>query len=183
MQSDFPNRLVLKLKDTTPDHTQLHQACFLIGSNIDPVKNTRLAIQLICTRISIHNISSVYETKAMGSEGPNFLNCAIWVETGLSREELVKEVIAPVETELGRIRTANKNAPRTIDIDLIIFDGNILDDNLWTYPYLAITVSEVLPETFSKATRESLANAAGNFLRSGLAILRDDIKTECWPRG
>jgi 2-amino-4-hydroxy-6-hydroxymethyldihydropteridine diphosphokinase len=168
------------LSDSIPKQGHLHQACLLIGSNINPIENIRLAIQLFKNLISIKKISSVYETKAIGSEGPNFLNFALWIETYHSREELVKEVLAPVEEALGRIRTSDKNAPRTVDVDVLIYDGSVLDPNMWTYPHVAIPVSEVIPVTFSEAEIDSIKTTAKKFLESGQAKLRNDIDVVCW---
>jgi 7,8-dihydro-6-hydroxymethylpterin-pyrophosphokinase len=51
-----------------------------------------------------------------------------------------------LEKKLGRVRSANKNAPRTFDVDIILFDGLLLDPNLWRYAHRAVPVAEILPD-------------------------------------
>lgn len=65
------------------------------------------------------------------------MNTAAWISTPLSAEELKTQVISVIENRLGRVRTADKYAPRTIDLDIILFDEQVIDDNLWTRDFLA----------------------------------------------
>ncbi len=72
----------------------------------------------------------------------------------LSAEELRSQAIAQIETELGRVRTEDKFAPRTIDIDIILFNRDILnighrhipDPEIMERPFVAITLAEIDPE-------------------------------------
>ena len=82
----------------------------------------------------------------MGSSGPDFLNLAALITTSLKASELKAQVFRPLEKQLGRVRSANKNAPRTFDIDIILFDGQLLDPNLWVYAHRAVPVAEILPD-------------------------------------
>ena len=70
-----------------------------------------------------------WETQAVGSPGPNFLNTAVKITTGLEMSALKLSVLRSVEQELGRVRTSDKNAPRTIDLDIIVFDDEICESN------------------------------------------------------
>ena len=44
------------------------------------------------------------------------------------------------------MRSANKNAPRTFDVDIIFFDELLLDQNLYSYAHRAIPVAEIMPD-------------------------------------
>jgi 2-amino-4-hydroxy-6-hydroxymethyldihydropteridine diphosphokinase len=78
--------------------------------------------------------------------GPDFLNLALLITTSLELGELKEKVLRPLETQLGRVRSADKNAARTFDVDIIIFDSQLLDPNLWRYAHRAVPVAEVLPD-------------------------------------
>lgn len=123
-----------------------HIACLMMGSNIRPEENLQQALYLLRELVSIQKISSVWKTPAVGSPGPDFLNAAILVQTHLDADELKNSVLRPLETKLGRVRVEDKNAPRTIDLDIIIFDDILLEDDLWHQAYLAVPISELLPD-------------------------------------
>ena len=126
--------------------TQEHQFCLLLGSNIQPEKNLELGMDLLRSQVKIIRVSSVWETSSVGSPGPDFLNMAVLVISILDAESLKEKVIRPLETQLGRVRSTDKNAPRTIDIDIILFDNQLLDPNLWLFAHRAVPVADVLPD-------------------------------------
>ncbi|MFN2153990.1 MAG: 2-amino-4-hydroxy-6-hydroxymethyldihydropteridine diphosphokinase, partial [Anaerolineae bacterium] len=93
-----------------------------LGSNIAPEANVREAVQRLAARAHLVAVSPVYETKPVGkTDQPNFLNAAALIETEYGAAELKDEVLAEIEQELGRVRTADRNAPRTIDLDIILY--------------------------------------------------------------
>ena len=144
-----------------------YNVCLLLGSNIHPEENISRAFLLLQKHVTIVKKSSVWESKAVGSDGPNFLNVALLVTTTMDVENLKKQVLKPVEVQLGRVRTKDKNAPRTIDIDPIIFNAELLDPHVWKYAYCAIPVSEIFPDFKSET---------GKFLKEiGRASCRERV--------
>ena len=135
------------------------QACLLLGSNIEAQKNLPKAVGLLSKELVILRTSSVWQSKAVGSDGPDFLNTALLVETTLGVNELKGRVARKVEEELKRVRTEDKNAPRTIDIDIIFYDGKQIDDELDRYEHILLPVSEVMNqvERPSEVTLEKVA--------------------------
>ena len=125
---------------------QEHLVCLLLGSNIQAENNLALGVDLLRSQVKIVRVSSVWETPAVGSLGPDFLNLAMLVTTALDAAMFKAQVIRPLEMQLGRVRSADKNAPRTIDIDLILFDNRLLDPNLWRFAHRAVPVAEILPD-------------------------------------
>ena len=142
----------------------ISQACLLLGSNIAPESNLPRAVQLLGLHAEIDRTSMVWETPPVGSDGPNFLNAALLVETDLNPEQFKVAVIRPVEAYLGRVRSADKFAPRPIDIDIVAWDCHVMDADIWCYAHAAVPVSEVLPCETVSATGESLAQAARRLL-------------------
>ena len=149
-----------------------HQACLLLGSNIQPEKNLPLGLNLLRHKVTIVRLSSVWETPSVGSSGPDFLNLAVLITTPLKASELKAQVLNPLEIQLGRVRSANKNAPRTFDVDIILFDGRLLDQNLWSYAHRAVPVAEILPD---------YPSSRGDTLKDVASELAKTIHIHLWP--
>jgi len=135
----------------------MHNASLLIGSNINPVKNLPLAFSQLKESVYIIHSSRVWHTSAVGSGSPDFLNAAVEIKTGLSREKLKEEVLRKIELNLGRVKTVNKNAPRVIDLDIVLFDGEILDQNLWVKSFIALPMADIHPSLINPGNRKTLS--------------------------
>lgn len=138
-----------------------HRICLLLGSNIEPEENLLQSVNLLRQHITMVQTSSVWESPAIGSDGPNFLNAAVLATTPLGADNLKEYVLLPLELQLGRLRTKDKNASRTIDIDLILFDQQLLDPSAWDYAHSAVPVAEILPD-YQLATGEYLKDSASS---------------------
>lgn len=136
-----------------------HRACLLLGSNIRPELNLARAVAQLRRQLAVLQASSVWQSKAVGSGGPDFLNVALLVATPLEAGALKEQVLRPLEAEMGRVRTSDKNAPRTIDADIVLFDGVLLDEALWEYAYCAVPVAELLPD-YRSGSGEALKDIA-----------------------
>lgn len=134
----------------------MHTAYVMIGSNIEPVENTRQAVTLLNQAVHIDAISTSWETQSIGFDGPNFLNTMARIHTDLDREALKQNVLNAIEQQLGRVRTSNKNAPRTMDLDIILFDNEVVDSALWRRAYLALPAAELLPDLKFPETGQTL---------------------------
>ncbi len=151
-----------------------HRACILLGSNILPEINLPRALRQLQEKVKVLQVSSVWETPSVGSGGPNFLNAAASIATPLPALELKETVLRPLEASLGRVRSADKNAPRTIDLDIILFDGQQLDPALWQHAHRAVPVGELEPE-FRSENGETLKQAASRLALSTMIRLRLDV--------
>jgi 2-amino-4-hydroxy-6-hydroxymethyldihydropteridine diphosphokinase len=151
----------------------LHQAVIGIGSNIFPRDNIRSALYLLSRMVTVQAVSRIWKTSAIGSPGPDFLNAAALAATDFSAEKLRKEILRPIESMLGRIRTHDPNAPRTIDLDILMFDGEILDRQLWEYPHMAVPVGELIPDYVDQASGNRAAEIAELLLESPEIIEAD----------
>jgi 2-amino-4-hydroxy-6-hydroxymethyldihydropteridine diphosphokinase len=136
-----------------------HQACLLLGSNIEPEKNIPLAVSHLKERLTILDLSSVWESASTNCCYPDYLNMAVLVSTRLDAMTLKDEVLRPLESHMGRVRTEDKNASRPIDIDTIVFDGEVLDPTLWQHVHRAMPVSEICQDLRSE-NGELLADVA-----------------------
>ena len=138
----------------------MHQAYLSLGSNIKPEPNLLKALNLLQEHGKILKVSNAWESEAVGSDGPNFLNACVLFVTPFSHEELKENVIHPVEAKLGRKRSADKYAPRTIDIDIVIFDDQLMNDKFWQQAFVVIPLAEIYPEYRIAVTDESAVEAA-----------------------
>ncbi len=108
-----------------------------LGSNVgDRLSNLQSAVDAIHYEVgSILKLSSCYETPAMGFEGDPFLNTCIEVRTSLSAE-LVLSKLLQIEERLGRKRHDDgKYHARTIDLDILFFEDEIIENELLSVPH------------------------------------------------
>lgn len=137
-----------------------NRVCLILGSNIQPEQNILHALRLLERMFPVEGVSKVWETPAVGTDGPNFLNVAVVIYTPLDAKTLKEKVLRPLEARLGRVRTADKFAPRTLDIDIVAWNSLILDHDVWRHAHLAVPVAELLPCFQSDETGEYLEQAA-----------------------
>jgi 2-amino-4-hydroxy-6-hydroxymethyldihydropteridine diphosphokinase len=164
------------LPDPTAYTQKEHLAHLCLGSNISPVENLREAIDRLRQNTRLLQLSTCWESAAIGSPGPNFLNIGVLVATPLEAAALKEQVLAPIEKQLGRVRSADKYAPRTIDIDIILFDGQILDPEIWRRTYLALIVAELIPNLHHPSSGEALAETAKQLQKNSPAIPHPEIE-------
>ena len=113
-----------------------HKIYLLLGSNIGASEqHLRKAVQLIEKKIgAVLRSSSLYRTAAWGkTDQPDFINQVIICETSLEPSASMHRILA-IEEEMGRVRT-QKNAPRIIDIDILLFGKMIIQTPLLTVPH------------------------------------------------
>lgn len=143
-------------------NTEGHQLVILLGSNILPEVNISLAVQKLNQILHPLAISSAWESPAVGSTGPNFLNAIGLYMTDLDQETLKKRYLRALEAQLGRVRQEDKYAPRTIDLDIIIWDGIVLDSNLWRYAYMCLPYAEIMELLNPEMTAEKILEGFRN---------------------
>ena len=102
------------------------QALLSLGSNVEPERYLRAAIAALRARFGVVVVSPVYRVPAVGFDGPDFLNAAAVIDTDLDAHALVDWLHA-LEHDNGRVRGPVKFNDRTLDIDLVYFDGLVLD--------------------------------------------------------
>jgi 2-amino-4-hydroxy-6-hydroxymethyldihydropteridine diphosphokinase len=105
-----------------------HKIFVGIGSNIDREKNIKSCITILKDIYGDILISPVYETEAMGFNGPNFYNLVSCFETKESVYDL-KSVLNEIENSHGRHASETKFSSRTLDIDILYYDNLILSDD------------------------------------------------------
>ncbi len=132
----------------------MYNTVILLGTNTGDLSlNLNRAIRHIDERCGrVINNSSVYKTAPWGlSDQPYFLNQVIQVETALSPEDLLNQLLS-IETEMGRERQV-KWEPRLIDLDILFFEDKVIrkEGLVIPHPHLherrftLVPLAEILP--------------------------------------
>lgn len=157
----------------------MHRVVVLLGSNIDKEKMLPAAARLLAEDEALLAVSPVYEAAAVGSpQNPNFFNAAVLIGTDKSAVALKDGTLLSIERTLGRRRTANRNAPRTIDLDIALYDNLIFDytpadghprhipePDLLRYAHCAFPVADMLPLMHHPETGETMRSIAERIAR------------------
>lgn len=102
------------------------RAYLSLGSNVEPRRHLRAAIDALRTRFGDVVVSSVYRTPAVGFDGPDFLNAAAIVDSDLEPQAL-NDWLHALEDAHGRNRSGPRFSDRTLDIDIVLFDDRVLE--------------------------------------------------------
>ncbi len=104
-----------------------------IGNREVNLSSAIAKITQLCGKILAQ--SSIYQTEAWGSSSQlKYLNQVIQIQTAYSPEQLLKTLLL-IEKSLGRERISNQNADRTIDIDILFFNDEIIETNSLQIPH------------------------------------------------
>ena len=116
-----------------------------LGSNIRPEYHIRRAIDFIGKRFQILSQSTIIETKPIGyQDQPNFLNGVVMIQTKMQYRELHRWLLN-LENKLDRMRSINKYGPRTIDLDILVWNNKVMDPNVYQRHFLYQAIEEVYP--------------------------------------
>ncbi|HEY2350440.1 MAG TPA: 2-amino-4-hydroxy-6-hydroxymethyldihydropteridine diphosphokinase [Puia sp.] len=138
------------------------------GDKLLHMQQARANIELICGRLL--QISSLYQTAPWGkTDQADFLNQVLLIETALSPQDLLIAILS-IEENLGRTRSV-KNAPRTIDIDILFYDRMILE-----IPGLCIPHPRISERRF---VLEPLDEIAPGFIHPSLGKTIHQLLLEC----
>lgn len=128
----------------TADGHARHLCIVSVGSNIDPQSNVRRAREILEAETEVRGESALIWTEPVGfQDQPDFLNGAYLIATALDRAAF-KVYLRSVEDRLGRVRGPIKSGPRTIDLDIIVWDGEIVHDDYFSRQYVTIPVNELI---------------------------------------
>jgi 2-amino-4-hydroxy-6-hydroxymethyldihydropteridine diphosphokinase len=136
-----------------------------LGANLGQRERTlREAVRRIARLGTITAVSSLYETEPVGfREQPSFLNAVVALETELTPVELMRELLA-IERSMGRQRTF-RNAPRTLDLDMLLLDGIVVETPGLTLPhprmderaFVLVPLAEIAPDLVHPVQRQTVS--------------------------
>jgi dihydroneopterin aldolase/2-amino-4-hydroxy-6-hydroxymethyldihydropteridine diphosphokinase len=166
------------------------RAFIAVGSNISPEENVRAALLALARQEQIVAVSTIYRTKPEGRpDQPDFYNCVVEIKTEKTPEALKYQVLRRIEADLGRQRTLDKFAPRTIDLDLVLYDNLVLNTDSLVLPdpeiasrhFLARCLYELAPDLTLPGTTSRVAELSACLPQDNIYPLEDytaNIKSE-----
>ncbi len=101
------------------------RAWLSLGSNIEPEQHLRAALADLRARYGAIVVSPAYRTRAVGFDGPDFVNLAVGIDTDEAPEAL-DAWLHELEARHGRVRGPSRFASRTLDADIVLFGDRIL---------------------------------------------------------
>ncbi|HWY11052.1 MAG TPA: 2-amino-4-hydroxy-6-hydroxymethyldihydropteridine diphosphokinase [Bacteroidia bacterium] len=158
----------------------MNVAFLCLGGNMgDRLANlSRAKVLIIDKGINIMIQSSIYETKAWGvSNSPDYYNQCLKITTGLTAPVLM-EVFLDVEKELGRVRTENKNQSRTIDIDVLLFNNEIIKTELIEIPHPRIHLRQFVLKPLNEIASDIMHPVFKKTINQLLQICTDTLSAK-----
>ncbi len=155
-----------------PGDYERNIAFLSLGSNIKPQENVAAALNLLRRYTTVLDTSPIYRSPPQGfSEQASFLNMAVKIHTLRRPSQFKTAVIDRIEAELKRVRDPqNKNAPRTIDLDISLWNDEVLEygNKPWQIPagditrfaHVAIPLADLAPDYVHPSEGKSLCEIA-----------------------
>lgn len=151
-----------------------------LGSNVEPEKNLPAAIRKLSEHMTLRAVSKVYHSPALGEDGEAnpeqgyYLNAAVLGETLWSAVGLKHEVLRKIEEEMGRERSSDKYAARPIDLDIALFNQDVIheperglripDPDITERGFLALPLADLAPDYIEPASGRRLGSIALDFV-------------------
>jgi 2-amino-4-hydroxy-6-hydroxymethyldihydropteridine diphosphokinase len=155
----------------------MSRAYLSLGSNIDAPAHLRAALEALRERFGAVTMSPVYRTRAVGFDGPDFHNAAAIIDTDLDPHALNAWLHA-LEDAHGRDRKGPRYGDRTLDIDIVLFDGLSLEGagNLriprpeLKHAFVLRPLAEIAPDVIVPGTGRTLAQLWASHPEHGAAL-------------
>ncbi len=117
---------------------QQEQVYLSIGSNVEPQKHIQKALLMLQNEFNDLQLSTVYRNPAVGFAGDDFYNLVVGFQSALPPEMIVQR-LNTIEQACGRHRAIEKYAPRTLDLDLLLYGDHIIEQAELKLPRKDIT--------------------------------------------
>ena len=155
------------------------------GSNVDARRNIRLALATLRRTFPGLRVSRVYQNAAVGFAGDDFINLVVGFETALSLKDLVDE-LRRIETLCGRERDAPKWAPRSMDLDILLYgdlvtaspEATLPRPDLLRRPYMLGPLADIAASVRHPLVHRTIGDLWNDFDRNAHAMTSIDIDAE-----
>jgi 2-amino-4-hydroxy-6-hydroxymethyldihydropteridine diphosphokinase len=147
------------------------------GSNVEPLANLRRALGSLAAHYPGLRRSTAYRNRAVGFAGDDFINLVLGFET-TDDVHTVLERLHEAEAACGRPRQAPKWAPRSMDLDLLLYGDRVCDEPGLVLPrpdlvrraYMLGPAAELAPDAVHPTLGVTLADLWRNFAQDGHAL-------------
>jgi 2-amino-4-hydroxy-6-hydroxymethyldihydropteridine diphosphokinase len=149
-----------------------------LGSNIDPERNLGLGIRELRKRYGDLDVSAIYQSTAVGFEGPDFLNLVVGLDTDADPAD-VHEQIEVIHNMAGRNRDEEQFSSRPLDIDLLLYNDLVVDErpirlprsDILEYSFVLRPLAELAPALVHPVTGLSMAEHWRMFDQEGHPLM------------
>jgi 2-amino-4-hydroxy-6-hydroxymethyldihydropteridine diphosphokinase len=146
-----------------------------VGSNVERERNIGSALQALHAHFGPLLLSGVYETEAVGFTGAPFFNLVAGFHTD-APPRATAEILSNIESEHGRARNSERFAPRTLDLDLLLYGEMVADEpgiqlprpEIGSYGFVLEPLAEIAPDLKHPRTGESYWQMWDTFRGSSL---------------
>ena len=143
-----------------------------LGSNELPEKNLTIAVHQLEIRFGHLEKSAIYQGPAVGFDGDDFLNLVVGLQSEMSPFDICNEIEC-IHNFIGRERGINKWGPRSIDIDLLLYDELIIDEptlkvpraDILDYGFVLQPIAEIAPHLIHPLTGITLLEHWKSFIK------------------
>jgi len=156
------------------------------GSNVDPERNLRTAVGLLAARYPGLRCSRAWRNAAVGFAGEDFVNLALAFTTTDDLHEVIRHLQA-AEAACGRERAAPKWAPRSMDLDILLYGEKVLAEpgltlprpDLVRRPYMLGPAAELAPQLRHPTDGRTLAELWAAFDKAAHPMRAEDLGLRC----
>jgi len=153
-----------------------------LGSNIQPQEHLCQAIKQLQTQYGTLVYSQIYQSAAVGFDGPPFLNLAVSLHTKQTVDQL-QQTLHSIEDSCGRQRHSVKFSSRTVDIDLLLYGDLQINTptlvlprpEILTYAFVLLPLAELIPDSIHPQTQQSYAQLWQDFDHSAQPLQLDSL--------
>ncbi|MCW6053973.1 2-amino-4-hydroxy-6-hydroxymethyldihydropteridine diphosphokinase [Lyngbya sp. CCAP 1446/10] len=160
---------------------KLTKCAIALGSNLgDSLATLKSAIATLnnTPEITVNSYSSWYQTAPVGPPQPDYINACAILEVALEPEQLLATLLE-IEIKFNRIRR-EKWGPRTLDLDLLLYDDLILDTPTLTLPhprmteraFVLVPLAEIAPDWVHPVTKSAIAQLLQTVNCSGVEKMK-----------
>lgn len=132
-----------------------------IGSNIEPERQLHFALSSLRQQFDALIESPVYQSKAVGFTGPDFLNMVAGFDANMPAEQ-IHDKLNIIERESGRIKTDKGFASRTLDLDMLLYGNDVIDalriprDEIEKYAFVLKPLCDIAPDILHPVSNKSI---------------------------
>lgn len=153
-----------------------------LGSNVDPQRYLRAAVEALCDRFAAVTCSPVYRSAAVGFNGDDFLNLVARAETNLPVSD-VQQQLRRIEDANDRRRDVPRFSPRSLDLDLLLYGDEIISAGgvvlpraeILTHAFVLKPLSDLAPDELHPVVKHSYAELWQGFDKSAQPLTKTDF--------
>mgnify|MGYP001597636340 CR=1 FL=1 len=148
-----------------------------VGSNVDREHNIRAGLSALSSAFGELDVSIIYESEAVGFAGDNFFNLVVGFSSAESPEQ-VAVTLSAIEDRFGRDRAGGRFAPRTLDLDLLLYNDlvrhdaevNVPREDVTKYAFVLRPLAEIAGDQRHPVSGERFAELWARFDQSSQAL-------------